>query len=83
MKLDQVSEYNYGPDNMSVPVGTTVEFNNTGEVAHTVTAQKGEFDTDLIQPGSSTSVTFNAPGTFIYSCTPHPWMIGQVVVEGQ
>jgi alcohol dehydrogenase (cytochrome c) len=80
-KLDQKSEYNYGPDNILVPVGTTVTFTNEGEVAHTVTDQKNNFDTDLIQAGDSASVTFNTPGTYIYFCVPHPWMIAQVVVE--
>ena len=80
-KLDQESEYSYGPDNMSVPVGTTVTFTNGGQVAHTVTDQKANFDTDLIQPGDSASVTFNTPGSYIYFCVPHPWMIAQVVVS--
>jgi plastocyanin len=80
-KLDQVSEYSYGPDNMSVSVGTTVTFTNTGGVAHTVTEQKGNFDTDLIQPGDSAVITFNTPGDYVYSCTPHPWMIGRILVQ--
>jgi plastocyanin len=80
-KLDQTSEYNYGPDNISVPVGTTVTFTNQGEVAHTVTDQKGNFDTDLIESGGSATVTFSSPGTYVYFCIPHPWMIAQVVVD--
>jgi hypothetical protein len=27
-------------------------------------------------------VTFNQPGTYSFACTPHPSMIGQVIVTG-
>jgi hypothetical protein len=27
-------------------------------------------------------VTFNKPGTYSYICTPHPFMIGQIIVTG-
>ena len=32
--------------------------------------------------GQTASVTFNKPGTYLYICTPHPFMIGQIVVTG-
>jgi hypothetical protein len=28
-------------------------------------------------------VTFNRPGTYNYTCTPHPFMIGQIIVTGE
>jgi copper binding plastocyanin/azurin family protein len=27
-------------------------------------------------------VTFNKPGTYSFTCTPHPSMIGQIIVTG-
>jgi plastocyanin len=34
-------------------------------------------------PVSSFTVTFQEPGTYPYYCTIHPWMTGQVIVQGQ
>jgi plastocyanin len=56
-------------------------FSNTGAQPHTATSvDGGGFDTGLIQPGESTALTFDQPCTYTYTCTLHPWMIGQIVV---
>jgi plastocyanin len=65
----------------SVPVGGTLTWTNMGSQAHSATAADGSFDTGLVQPGASATVTFASPGIFIYHCTPHPWMTGYVVVS--
>jgi hypothetical protein len=36
----------------------------------------------LLSGGEAGSVTFNKPGTYAYICTPHPFMIGQIIVTG-
>ena len=46
-----------------------------------MTATDKSFDSGMIEPGSSWSHTFNQAGTFTYSCTPHPFMKGTVVVK--
>jgi quinohemoprotein ethanol dehydrogenase len=48
---------------------------------HTATESKGSWDTGDIQPGESKSVEFDTAGTYTYSCSPHPWMFGQVIVQ--
>jgi plastocyanin len=64
-----------------VPVGTTLTWRNDGAVIHTATAADGSWDTgDISGGGGTASVTFEAAGTFTYNCTPHPWMIGRVIV---
>ena len=45
-------------------------------------ATRGGWDTGLLAKGESASVTFNRPGTYNFICTPHPSMIGQVIVTG-
>jgi plastocyanin len=47
---------------------------------HTATDVKDGWDTGDLLAGQSGSVTFNNAGTFTYYCTPHPWMVGQVIV---
>jgi quinohemoprotein ethanol dehydrogenase len=75
-----MQDYDYFPRRVSVPAGTTVSWANVGAVIHTATDSKGNWDTGDIRSGETGSVTLSSAGTYNYSCTPHPWMIGQVVV---
>lgn len=65
---------------ITVPVGTKVTWINTGSQPHTSTSTDGKWDTGIIPPGGSATVTMNKVGTFHYDCTPHPWMLGEVIV---
>jgi outer membrane protein assembly factor BamB len=48
----------------------------------TVTFQGGVgLDSGLLSTGQSAAFEFNTPGTYNYFCTPHPWMLGQVIVD--
>jgi quinohemoprotein ethanol dehydrogenase len=78
--LDMI-DYDYVPRRITVPVGTTVTWQNTGSVIHTATDVKNAWNTGDISAGQSGSVTFDTAGTYTYACSPHPWMIGQVVVS--
>jgi quinohemoprotein ethanol dehydrogenase len=74
-------EYRYGPGRIRIKVGTTVTWKNIGDLPHTATGEKLDWDTGDINPGESKSITFNEPGNYYYICKPHPWMYGQVIVE--
>lgn len=72
----------FSPSSLVVPVGTTVTWKNAGSVAHTVTGDDLAFDNSgPLDAGQSFSQTFTKPGTFIYRCGPHPYMVGTVVVQ--
>jgi quinohemoprotein ethanol dehydrogenase len=76
-----VYEYTYTPQVVQVPTGTTLTFKNDGSVIHTATAADGSWDTGDISGGGGTAqVTFDNAGTYTFNCTPHPWMIGRVIV---
>jgi plastocyanin len=64
-----------------VSAGTTITWTNDGDIPHTATAQNGAWDTGELAGGQSASITMDQPGTYNYSCIPHPWMYGQVVVQ--
>ena len=76
----------FEPANLSVPVGTTVTWVQSGNHPHTTTSDQGLWDSGVIPGGSggSFSVTFNEPGTFPYHCTIHlnEGMVGTVTVTG-
>jgi plastocyanin len=65
----------------NVPVGGSLTWTNLGSQAHTVTAGDGSFDTGLVSPGATASIEFDTPGIYPYTCSPHPWMKGFVVVS--
>jgi quinohemoprotein ethanol dehydrogenase len=75
-------EYAFTPQVVQVSPGTTLTFKNDGSVVHTATAADGSWDTGDISGGGGTAqVTFDNPGTYTFNCTPHPWMIGRVIVQ--
>ena len=71
---------NFTPASISVKKGTTVTWSNEDSVDHTVTADKGAFNSDKMKNGVNFGYTFNEPGTFDYHCTIHPSMKGTVTV---
>lgn len=64
-----------------IAAGTTVEWKNDDPLAHTVTASDGSFQSPLIEPGKTWRHTFATPGTYNFTCTPHPFMRGVIVVH--
>ena len=83
------SEDAYSPSEVTVEVGTTVTWTNDDGVLHTVTSgtsadnvgtPDGLFDSGFLNEGESWSYTFTETGEFDYYCSPHPWMIGKVIV---
>jgi plastocyanin len=75
-----VVDFAFDPGTITVPVGATVTWTNTGSRPHTVTADDGSFDSGRLDPGEQFSQTFDQPGTFTYHCGFHPDMQGSIVV---
>jgi plastocyanin len=83
---EQMGQIYYDPELIQVPVGTTVVWENTDNMVHTVTSgnsegMTGTFDSGLISAGDSFKFTFNSPGKEDYFCVVHPWMVGSVEVQ--
>jgi LPXTG-motif cell wall-anchored protein len=76
-----ISDFKFAPGTVTVNVGDTVTWSNSGPTGHSATANDGSFDTGILQKGSSGSHTFSQAGTFSYICKPHPFMKGTVVVQ--
>ena len=70
----------YGAGALTIVAGTTVEWVNDDPLEHTVVATDGGFDSSLIPPGGSWRFTFWKPGTYEYTCRPHPFMKGVITV---
>jgi manganese oxidase len=70
----------FSPNPLEVNVGETVTWVNDDSGRHTVTSKDGVFDSGIMGKGQSFSYTFDKPGEYPYHCSPHPNMVGTVVV---
>ena len=79
-----IRNFEFRPDSLSVPIGATVTWVNCEDVGHephTTTADGGAWSSPDFGSGGRFSHTFPAGGAFPYHCTPHPFMLGKVVVQ--
>ncbi|MGH8871215.1 MAG: cupredoxin domain-containing protein [Acidimicrobiia bacterium] len=79
----EMADFAFSPDTLTVPVGTTVTWENTdASLPHTSNSDDGVWDSGTLNPGDDFSFTFDEAGTFTYVCRIHPSMTGSIVVEG-
>jgi plastocyanin len=64
-------DFDFSPKTISIDPGGSITFDNTGNTAHTATADNGSFDTGNLDPGESKTITIKAPGTYPYYCKYH------------
>jgi plastocyanin len=70
----------FEPKDAVVEPGTTLMWINHGQVQHTVTADDGQFDSGVLNPGDSFLATVEGSGTLTYHCTLHPEMTGSITI---
>jgi plastocyanin len=71
----------FSPKTISVKVGDTVTWTNDDNVDHNVIASDGTFKSGNFGNGKTFSWKAAKAGTFKYSCTIHPGMVGTVTVK--
>jgi plastocyanin len=71
----------FSPKSLSVKVGDTVTWTNDDSVDHNVIANDGTFKSGNFGGGQKFTWTATKAGTFKYSCTIHPGMVGTLVVK--
>ena len=78
-----IHNFAFGPQSITVHVGTTVSWTNQDPqpTHHTASADGGAFTTGPLAPGQSGAFTFTNPGRYAYHCAIHTYMTGVIVVE--
>lgn len=76
----------YVPSSLTVPVGSTVTWQNQDVAFHSVTsgiygAPTDLFDSGHMDPEELFVVAFDDAGAYDYFCTLHPWMRGVIIVQ--
>lgn len=73
-----MQDHTFTPAEITIKKGETVTWTNKDSAKHDVTSDT--FKSDLLAQDQSFEQTFNDVGTFEYSCTPHPYMKGKIIV---
>jgi amicyanin len=76
-----IDNFTFGPQAVTVPVGTTVTWVNRDDIPHTVVAVDKSFKSKVLDTDDKFSFTFTKAGTYDYFCSIHPHMTGKVVVR--
>jgi plastocyanin len=77
----KIDNFVFGPQTITVPVGTTVTWTNSDDIPHTAVSTDGVFKSKVMDTDEKFSYTFTKPGTYSYYRSVHPKMTGQVVVK--
>jgi plastocyanin len=77
----KIDNFVFGPQTLTVPVGTTVVWTNSDDIPHTSVSTDGVFKSKVLDTDEKFSYTFTKPGTYPYYCTIHPKMTGKIVVQ--
>ena len=76
-----ISNFTFGPMEVTIPVGGTVTWVNGDDVPHTVRAVDGSFHSKPLDSDERFSFTFTRPGVYPYFCSIHPKMTAKVTVR--
>jgi plastocyanin len=80
-----IREFKFEPAKVTVHQGDTVEWKNDDSVPHPATAdskgQKPAFDSDRMQTGATWRYVAATKGTYDDTCTFHPNMKGELIVQ--
>ena len=77
----KIDNFSFGPQTLTVPVGTTVTWTNRDDIPHTIVSTDGVFKSKVRDTDETFSFTFTKVGTYTYFCSVHPKMTGKIIVQ--
>jgi len=76
-----VKDFMFNPTPLTVKTGSTVTWTNMDDEPHTVVSDTGVFKSGGMDTNESYSHKFDKPGTYHFTCSIHPRMVGTIVVQ--
>jgi plastocyanin len=76
-----VKDFKFMPTPLTVKAGSTVTWTNKDDDVHTVVSDTGAFKSGAMDTNDSYSFKFDKPGTYHFTCSLHPRMVGTIVVQ--
>ena len=77
-----IDNFKFAPTPLTVPKGATVTWVNRDDIPHSIVCQALGFHSHPMDTDGTASLAFDQPGTYEYVCGLHPFMRGQVIVQG-
>ena len=77
----EVKDFMFMPTTMTVNAGDQVTWVNKDDEPHTVVSDTGVFRSGAMDTNESYSFKFDKPGTYHFTCSIHPRMVGTIVVK--
>jgi plastocyanin len=81
-KVQATDKLKFVPQTLSVNVGAIVEWDNTGIAPHNITFDppNSSLTKTTFNAGDKWQMKFTSAGTYAYTCTIHPGMVGTITV---
>ncbi len=76
-----VKGFMFNPVTITVPAGSQVTWVNLDDEPHAVASDTGLFRSGGMDTNETFSFKFDKPGTYHYTCSIHPKMVGTVIVQ--
>ena len=76
-----IDGHQFSPGSITVPLNATVTWTNKDRASHTVTSDKGLFESGKLKKNGRYTYKFTAVGTYNYHCKEHGGMPGKVIVQ--
>jgi plastocyanin len=81
VKMISIDNFTFAAKELTVAVGSTVNWINHDDIPHTIVAMNSAFRSRALDTDDVYSFTFTSAGTFDYVCGLHPQMTGTVIVK--
>lgn len=76
-----IKDFMFSPTSLTVKAGTTVTWSNKDDEPHTVVSDTGLFRSSAVDTDGTFAFKFDKPGTYHFTCSIHPRMVGTIVVQ--
>ena len=76
-----VKDFMFMPNSLTIKAGSSVTWANLDDEPHTVVSDAGLFRSGAMDTNESFSFKFDKPGTYHFTCSIHPRMVGTIVVQ--
>jgi plastocyanin len=77
----EIKNFMFAPNAVTIKAGSTVTWSNKDDEPHTVVSDVGLFRSAAMDTDETFSFTFDKPGTYHFTCSIHPRMVGTITVE--
>jgi plastocyanin len=77
----EVKDFMFMPITLTVSAGAEVSWVNKDDEPHTVVSDSGLFRSGALDTDEKFSFKFDKPGTYHFTCSIHPRMVGTIIVK--